>query len=66
MASAVHRPRPDLSHRRLGVTDEAFDKVVGHLSATLDALGVEPDVRDQVAAVLVAQREHIVTAPATV
>jgi hemoglobin len=56
----------DLSHARLGITDEAFDKVVGHLGDTLDALGVEPDVRDQVAAVLVAQREHIVTAPATV
>lgn len=56
----------ELSHRRLGVTDEAFDKVVGHLGATLDDLGVDPDVRDQVAAVLVAQREHIVTVPATV
>jgi truncated hemoglobin YjbI len=48
------------------VTDDAFDKVVGHLGATLDDLGVDPDVRDQVAAVLVAQREHIVTVPATV
>ena len=56
----------ELSHRRLGVTDEAFDKVVGHLGATLDDLGVEPEVREQVAAVLVAQREHIVTVPAKV
>lgn len=56
----------ELSHRRLGVTDEAFDKVVGHLGATLDDLGVEPEVRDQVAAVLLAQREHIVTVPAQV
>jgi hemoglobin len=56
----------DLSHRRLGITDEAFDTVVGHLGATLDDLGVTADVRDQVAAVLVAQREHIVTAPAWV
>jgi hemoglobin len=56
----------ELSHRHLGVTDDAFDKVVGHLGATLDDLGVDPDVRDQVAAVLVAQREHIVTVPATV
>ena len=56
----------EVSHRRLGVTDEAFDKVVGHLGATLDDLGVDPEVRDQVAAVLVAQREHIVTVPATV
>ena len=29
-------------------------------------IGVEPHVRDQVAAVLVAQREHIVTVSATV
>lgn len=56
----------ELSHRRLGVTEEAFDRVVGHLGATLDDLGVEAGVRDQVAAVLVAQRQHIVTAPATV
>jgi hemoglobin len=56
----------ELSHRGLGVTDEAFDKVVGHLGTTLDDLGVAPDVRDQVAAVLVAQRVHIVTASATV
>ncbi len=56
----------ELSHRRLGITEDAFDTVVGHLGATLDDLGVEPEVRDQVAAVLVAQREHIVTTPATV
>ena len=56
----------ELSHRHLGVTEDAFDKVVGHLGATLDDLGVEPGVRDQVATVLVAQREHIVTAPARI
>ena len=56
----------ELSHRRLGITDAAFDKVVGHLGATLDDLGVDPEVRDQVAGVLVAQREHIVTVPAKV
>jgi hemoglobin len=55
-----------LAHRRLGITDPAFDAVVGHLGATLDAMGVAPDDRDQVAAVLIAQREHIVTASATV
>jgi hemoglobin len=55
-----------LSHRRLGITDEAFDKVVGHLGATLDALGVAPDVRDQVAAALVAQRSNVVSQPAAV
>ena len=64
--SSTPRRALDLSHRGLAVTDEAFDKVVGHLGATLDALGVQPDLRDQVAAVLVAQREHIVSAPATV
>ena len=55
-----------LAHRRLGITDEAFDKVVGHLGATLDALGVAPDVRDQVAGALGAERGNIVTQSATV
>ena len=55
-----------LAHRQLGITDEAFDRVVGHLGATLDALGVAPEVRDQVAAVLVSERANIVSQPATV
>jgi hemoglobin len=55
----------DLSHRRLSITDETFGKVVGHLGATLDDLGVASDVRDQVASVLVAEGEHMVTAPAS-
>jgi hemoglobin len=30
------------AHAGLGITDEAFDRVVGHLVATLTALGVAP------------------------
>lgn len=56
----------DLAHRRLGITGEHFDRVVGHLGDTLDSLDVPPDVRDQVAAVLVAQKDNIVSAPASV
>ena len=55
-----------LAHRRLGITDGAFDAVVGHLGATLDDLGVAPDVRDQVAAALVAERGNVVSQSATV
>ena len=56
----------DLAHRRLGITHEHFDRVVAHLADTLDDLGVTPDVRDAVTGVLVAQRQHIVAAPAPV
>lgn len=52
----------DLTHRRLGVTGEHFDRVVGHLAGTLDDLGAPVDVRDQVTAVLASQRDAIVSA----
>ena len=52
------------AHGRLGVTGPHFDRVVQHLGDTPDELGVDADVRDQVAAVLVAQREHVVSVPA--
>jgi hemoglobin len=55
----------DVAHRHLGITGEHFDRVVGHLGAALDDLGVSPEVRGQVAGVLVAQREAIVSAPET-
>ncbi|MDP9435771.1 MAG: group 1 truncated hemoglobin [Actinomycetota bacterium] len=54
----------DLAHRRLGVTGPHFDRVVAHLGSTLDDMGVAPDVRDQVAAVLDAQRDAVVSEPA--
>lgn len=52
----------DLTHRRLGVTGEHFDRVVGRLSSTLDDLGTPKDVRDQVTAVLAAERDAVVSA----
>jgi hemoglobin len=33
----------DRAHAGLGITDDAFDRVVGHLVATLQELGVDPD-----------------------
>jgi hemoglobin len=53
----------DVTHRRLGITHEHFDRVVDHLAGTLDDLGAPADVRDQVTAVLVAQRDAVVSAP---
>lgn len=53
----------DVTHRRLGITPEHFDRVVGHLASTLDDLGAPADVRDQVTAVLDAQRDAVVSAP---
>ena len=55
----------DLVHRRMGITDEHFDRVGGHLSDALDALGVATDLRDQVVAVVAAQRDLVVSAPTT-
>lgn len=56
----------DVTHRRLGVTHAAFDRVVGHLASTLDDLGVPADVRDQVTGVLDGQRGAVVSGPAVV
>lgn len=54
----------DVAHRELGITHEHFDRVVDHLGRTLDDLGAPADVRDQVTAVLNAQRDAVVSAPA--
>jgi hemoglobin len=54
----------DLTHRRLGITGEDFDRVVAHLAGTLDDLAAPGEVRDQVTGVLVAQRDAVVSAPA--
>lgn len=54
----------DVAHRGLGITDDAFDRVVGHLAATLDALGVDATTIGDVAAALAPLRELVVEAPA--
>lgn len=50
----------DLAHRRLGITDGEFDRVVGHLGATLSHLGVDPATITEVAGALTAHRGEIV------
>jgi hemoglobin len=50
----------DLAHRGLGVTNDAFDRVVHHLSEVLDLLGVDPSGTAEVAKHLAPLRVHIV------
>ena len=49
-------------HAGLDITPTAFDQVVGHLVATLTALGVSDDDIGEVGAALTAHRDDIVTA----
>jgi len=49
-------------HAGLGITDADFDRVVGHLVATLTDLGVAEDDIGAVGAALTAHRGEIVTA----
>ena len=53
------------SHQGLDITPEAFDRVVGHLVATLTGLGVQPADIEAVGAALGAHRDDIVTAEDT-
>lgn len=50
------------AHAGLGITDEHFDRVVGHLVATLQGLGVDDATIGQVGAALTPLRADIVTA----
>ncbi|WP_461034326.1 group I truncated hemoglobin [Streptomyces mayteni] len=50
------------AHGRLGVTDAAFDRVVGHLAAALTEAGVDADAIGVIAAKLTPLRADIVTA----
>src|SRR5664279_784994 len=49
------------AHAALAVTDDAFDSVVTHLLASLEACGVEPDTVAGVVAALSPLRSDIVT-----
>jgi hemoglobin len=49
-------------HAGLGITPADFDRVVGHLVATLTALGVAPEDIGAVGEALTAHRDDIVTA----
>jgi hemoglobin len=50
------------AHQALGITSEDFDRVVGHLAATLTDLAVAPGTIGDIAAALGAHRDAIVTA----
>jgi hemoglobin len=50
------------AHSGLDITDAAFDKVVGHLGATLEAAGAGPDSIGAVVAALSPLRSSIVSA----
>lgn len=52
------------AHRHLSITADHFDRVVGHLDATLEHLGVDSDSRGQIAGVLGSHRDAIVSVPA--
>ncbi len=51
------------AHAGLGVTDEAFNRVVGHLVATLVELSVPPELIDAIGAKLVPLRAVVVEGP---
>ena len=51
----------DVAHRGLDITDDAFDRVVGHLADTLGALGVDADTIGDVAGALAPLRGQVVT-----
>ncbi len=53
-----------LAHQRLGITDADFDRVVQHLGATLNDLGVDQATVGEVAGALAVHREEIVARPA--
>jgi hemoglobin len=52
----------DQAHAGLRITDEAFSAVVGHLTATLQDLGVQRAEVDEVVAALAPLRTAIVSA----
>lgn len=70
MAMAMGSPKPytgrkmGAAHGGLGVTDEAFDRVVGHLVDTLTELGLPEETIGQIGGKLTPLREEIVEQPA--
>jgi hemoglobin len=66
LAAAVGGPEPyegrdmGAAHAGLAITDDAFDRVVGHLVATLDGLGVAPATIGAIGDTLAPLRARIV------
>ncbi|MEV4418584.1 group 1 truncated hemoglobin [Patulibacter sp. NPDC049589] len=54
----------DRAHAGLGITDAAFDAVVGHLVTTLQELGVDGDSITAIGSALAPLRSAIVEVPA--
>jgi hemoglobin len=52
------------AHAGMGITDAAFDAVVGHLVDTLTGLGVPAETIGQIGGALAPLRTQIVSAPA--
>lgn len=53
------------AHAGLGISDEDFDAVVGHLVATLTGLGVPSETIEQIGGTLAPLRSDIVSKPST-
>ena len=55
---------PDVAgaHRGLGITDAHFDRAAGHLSGTLDGLGVPRHLTDHIVGIVAGLRPAVVTA----
>jgi hemoglobin len=51
------------AHEGLGITNQDFDAVVGHLVATLDDLGVPAEIIADIGSALVPLRAEIVAVP---
>ena len=49
------------AHRRLSIEGRHFDAVAGHLIATLDSVGADPDAADQLLTMVARLRNDIVT-----
>jgi hemoglobin len=66
MAAALGGPRGDAgrkigaAHRGLGITNDAFDRVVEKLSDTLHELGVRSELIDRIAGTLAPLRPDVV------
>ena len=50
------------AHRGLGISNSHFDRVAGHLEATLDELGVPRELTVQIIAIAAGLRSAVVTA----
>lgn len=55
-------PNLAAAHHPLAITDAQFNRVAGHLAATLDGLGVPSELADQVITIVAGLRPAVVSA----